>query len=412
MDRYEHRKSSVTVRVTDANGNPLANTRVHARLTRHEFLFGTGAFFTAKTADPVLAGDKKDYFDRVFDEWRQTFNYGTLPFYIGRYEPRRGQTREEETQRAAALMAANGKQIKGHPLCWHTVSAPWMYDMTEEEVLDYFLYRIERDVSAFKDKIHFWDVINEVVIMPEFVNEPASMPRMNPVTRLCRKIGRVQLVKTLFDKAHAVDPTATLLLNDFNTSDRYRQLIADCLDAGTGIDVIGIQSHQHQGFWGMEKLQQVTERFEQFGLPIHYTENTFVSGHLMPPEIVDLNDYQIPEWPSTAEGEERQKDNLMTMMEYLFSRPLVEGFTTWDFEDHQWLGAPSGLIRADGTPKPALLALKEKLNGEWHTETDLVTDENGCCTLYGYRGDYELSAGSGAAAITLKKGMDEIRVTL
>ena len=58
------------------------------------------------------------------------------------------------------------------------------------------------------------------------------------------------------------------------------------------------------------------------------------------------------------------------------------------------------------------MALKEKLNSEWHTEADLVTDENGCCTLYGYRGNYELSAGSGAAALTLKKGMDEIRVTL
>ena len=78
----------------------------------------------------------------------------------------------------------------------------------------------------------------------------------------------------------------------------------------------------------MEKLREVTERFERFGLPIHFTENSFVSGHLMPPEIVDLNDYQVAEWPSTPKGEERQTKDLMTMMKYLFARPLVEGFTT------------------------------------------------------------------------------------
>ena len=28
----------------------------------------------------------------------------------------------------------------------------------------------------------------------------------------------------------------------------------------------------------------------------------------MPPEIVDLNDYQVESWPSTPEGEARQAD--------------------------------------------------------------------------------------------------------
>ena len=47
---------------------------------------------------------------------------------------------------------------------------------------------------------------------------------------------------------------------------------------------------------GLEKLGVILKRFEKFGLPLHFTENTLVSGHIMPPDIVDLNDYQIPEW--------------------------------------------------------------------------------------------------------------------
>ena len=412
MDRYEHRKSSCVIRLTDKAGAPLAGKTLKADLKKHEFLFGTGGFFTVPLTSPEVPAEKKAYLDKIYAEWKEVFNYATLPFYIGRYEPEPGKTMEVPTLRAADRLKADGKSIKGHPLCWHTSGAAWMYDLPENEVLDAFLFRIRRELTAFKHDIGYWDVINEVVIMPEFVNEPKFLPRMNPVTRLCRKMGRVPLVKALFDQAHAVDPDAKLLLNDFNTSERYRQLIADCLDGGVGIDTIGIQSHQHQGFWGMEKLQEVTERFESFGLPIHFTENTFVSGHLMPPEIVDLNDYQVQEWPSTPEGEARQADNLMTMMDYLFSRPLVEGFTTWDFEDHQWLKAPSGLIHSDGRPKPALLALKEKLATDWHTAETLVTDENGCCTLHGFRGEYTLSDGGAETCFTLKKDMPVTSVAL
>ncbi len=114
----------------------------------------------------------------------------------------------------------------------------------------------------------------------------------------------------------------------------------------------------------------------------------------------------------SSEGEDYQAETLFTMMDYLFRRPLVEAFTTWDFEDHQWLKAPSGLVHSDGTPKKALLMLKEKLAGDWHTSADLITDENGCCELYGFRGDYELTCGDAALPFTLKKDMGETQIRL
>ncbi|WP_443110867.1 endo-1,4-beta-xylanase [Butyrivibrio sp. AE3009] len=53
-------------------------------------------------------------------------------------------------------------------------------------------------------------------------------------------------------------------------------MIDGCLNAGVPISAIGIQSHQHQGYWGKEKLEEVLERFAHFGLPIHFTENTLI----------------------------------------------------------------------------------------------------------------------------------------
>src|SRR5690606_6709846 len=112
------------------------------------------------------------------------------------------------------------------------------------------------------------------------------------------------------------------------------------------IDVIGIQSHQHQGYWGREKLEEVLDRFSQFGLPIHFTENTLTSGHIMLPEIVDLNDYQIDDWPTTPEFEERQAREVEEMYTILFEHPLVESIVTWKFsDDGAWLGAPAGFVR-------------------------------------------------------------------
>lgn len=296
--------------------------------------------------------------------------------------------------------------VKGHPLCWHTVSAKWLLEKTNEEVLENQLARIRREISAFRGSITLWDVINEVVIMPIFEKEE------NAITRLCQQTGRVPLVKKVFDMARQMDPNATLLLNDFNTSEQYRQLIEDCLAADVPIDVIGIQSHQHQGFWGTDKLYEVLERFASFGMPMHFTENTFVSGDLMPPHIVDLNDWQVPEWPTTPEGEERQAKDLLTMVDILFDHPQVEAFTSWDFTDGAWLGAPAGLVRKDGSRKPSFEALKQRICNDWHTKLELMTDENGRVTVEGFRGDYELVCNGKKIAFKLDKNNAEQELTL
>jgi endo-1,4-beta-xylanase len=162
-----------------------------------------------------------------------------------------------------------------------------------------------------------WGVINEVVIMPIFDKYD------NGNTMISKDLGRVGIIKEMFEKTREFNPGATLLLNDFNTSINYEILIDGCLHAGISIDAIGIQLQQHQGYWGREKLEEVLDRFSHFGLPIHFTENTLTFGHLMPPEIEDLNDYQIPEWLSTPEFEERQAKEVEEMYSILFKYPQV-----------------------------------------------------------------------------------------
>ncbi len=398
---YEHRKAKATLRITDAAGNPVAGKALRFKQTRHEFLFGCGAFdFLAYTSHFVPKLD--DMFEKRIQTWMQVYNYGTIPFYWGQFEPKEGEPQTESRMKAATFMKEHGIEVKGHPLCWHTVCADWLMQYDNETILKKQLARINREVSGFRGTVDIWDAINEVVIMPIFDKYD------NAVTRICKDKGRIGLVREVFAAAKEANPNATFLINDFNTSISYEILIDGCLNAGIPIDAIGIQSHQHQGYWGAEKVHQVLERFEHFGLPIHFTENTLISGDLMPAYIEDLNDWQVESWPTTPEGEERQKNEIEEMYRILFEHPQVQAITGWDFADGAWLGAPSGVVRKDGSEKPAFKRLKELIKGEWWTDCEVVTDENGFVTVEGFKGDYVLCNGSCETAMTLKDGMDGV----
>ena len=394
MNELSHRRATARLRLTGKDGTPVANRPVDIRQTSHQFLFGCGVFEAVELMKPHN-DDERDFLRQRLDKWLGLFNYGTLPFYWGRYEPEPGKTAREPTLKAAAWLREQGVVVKGHPLCWHTACADWLMQYSNEEILRRQLARIHRDVTDFKGVIDLWDVINEVVIMPNFDKYD------NAITRICKDKGRIALVREVFAAARESNPNATLLINDFDTSAAYECLLDGLLEAGVPISTIGIQSHQHQGCWGREKLENVLERFSRFGLPLHFTENTLISGNLMPGHIEDMNDFQVDTWPSTEEGEVRQAQEVAEMYTVLFNHPLVEAISSWDFADGGWLHAPAGFVRADNTEKPSYRALHSLIHGAWETHEQLVTDGDGYVTFTGFKGGYTLTTDGREAAIEL-----------
>lgn len=406
-NQLAHRMASKTIKLVDGSGNPVAGREVALKQTNHKFLFGCGIFDAIEVANRNVPADRLAFLEKKLEMFLDVFNSATLPFYWAMFEPEKGKPRTKELQTAAQWLKDRNIAVKGHPLCWHTLTAPWLMDLSNEEILKAQLARIERDVSDFKGLIDTWDVINEVVIMPIFDKYD------NGITRISKELGRVGIIKEMFAKTREFNPGATLLLNDFNTSINYEILIDGCLNAGISIDAIGIQSHQHQGYWGREKLEEVLERFSHFGLPLHFTENTLTSGHYMPPEIVDLNDYQIPDWPSTPKFEERQAREVEEMYSLLFKHPLVEAITTWNFSDEgAWLGAPAGLVRKDNTPKPSYDVLKKLIKGDWSTNVTGRTDENGMVSFEGFLGDYDLICGDKRVSFKLEKDAESVHLVI
>lgn len=398
--RFDSRLTDADVTVLALDGSPRADVEVTITQRRHAFAFGC----TPPSIDPARAEERT--------LWLDLFDTATVPVYWGRFEPERGHTEKEAVLAEARALAAEGVRLKGHPLVWHFVKPEWLDALPLEEAERLLRARIRREVGDFAGLIDTWDAINEVVIMPRFANEPDGVT--NAVTRLAQEKGRVGMVELALSEARSLGTAPLLVLNDFDLGPEYERLIEDVLEAGIRPDAIGLQSHMHQGFRGEEQIAAICDRFARFGLPLHWTETTLVSGELMPPDIEDLNDYVVEDWPSTAEGEARQAGEMVRHYETLVAHPAVEAITYWGFDDAgAWLGAPGGFLRRDGSQKPAYEALRSRIRGDWWLEpTALRTDEQGRIAVRAFAGDFTLTTGGASADVTLPAGPSTATVRL
>jgi hypothetical protein len=184
--------------------------------------------------------------------------------------------------------------------------------------------------------------------------------------------------------------------------------------AGRPFDVIGIQSHMHGGTWSNARTWEVCERFAPFGVPLHFTETTILSG-----EAGWERARGGKAWPSTAAGEKRQAEEVERFYTMLFSHPGVAGITWWDFSDRgAWQRAPAGLLRADMSPKPAYERLHRLIRQRWWTHTAVRTGKTGVAACRAFLGEHRVTVTTAAGAksvltFSVRKGRtNRLTVTL
>jgi endo-1,4-beta-xylanase len=372
----EIRSGDVTLKLLDPRGNPVAPAEVRVELTHHAFKFGCNAFNLKSIDEPALQTAYEERYSALL-------NFATLPFYWGTYEAEPGNTREAHLQDMASWCAGQNITTKGHPLAWHEVFPRWAAELSDDEVLARLETRIREIPRQFKGKVDIWDVVNEGTVSHRFDNA---------VGRWIARAGAAEVVSTALAWAREANPEATLLYNDFNISADFESLVADLLERGAPCDGLGIQSHMHGGTWPLERAWTVCDTYARFGLPLHFTELTILSGRLKAKDDKDWHTPR-PDWGTTPEGERAQAEYGAALYPLLFSHPAVQAITWWDFSDyHAWQAAPAGLIRADMSPKPLYERLMALVQGEWRTDIKSRTSEGGELSCRCFFGAHQITA--------------------
>ncbi len=358
----ENRKVDVAVRVTDAQGKPLAGIPVVAELSRHEFLFGCNIYMF----DRFASAQENDVYKERF---RALFNYATTGFYWRWYEQVRGKPAYAYTDAVVAWCAKHHIRVKGHPLLWALDSGipPWSDGQPPVEVRK---QRVTEIMTRYAGRIVAWEV----------VNEPAHLSGL--------------AIDEPYRWAREADPTAYLIVNDYGVladgCPAFFSLLEKAIADGVPFEGIGIQAHEPRTMrFPLDRVQTILDRYATLGKELHITEFTPASNG---EEIT--GSHITGTWDEAA-----QADYAAKFYTVCFAHPAVVAITWWDLCDRgSWLKG-GGLLREDLSPKPAYEALMDRIHRQWTTKVEAVTDADGIFSFRGFRGAYSVKVGRGGKTV-------------
>ena len=349
----QFRKGPATIRVVGADGKPVSDAVVTVELVRHDFLFGCNIYMFDRFDLP----EKNNTYKRRFAD---IFNYATVGFYWGGYEPERGKPDYAYTDKIVAWAVEHGIRMKGHPLLWgNEAGVPkWSQGQPAPEVQK---ARVQEIMRRYSGKITFWEV----------VNEPSHLHNVK--------------IDEPYRWAREADPKATLIVNDYqvlaNGYPPFLKLLEEAKAAGVPYDGIGIQAHEPRTMrFPLDDVQRILDRYATLGVPLHITEFTPASGG----EPI-TGSQRTGVWNEMAQAEYTER-----FYRVVFGHPATAGITWWDLCDKgAWLKG-GGLLRSDLSPKPAYDALWRLIQREWKTRAEGRTDPGGTLALRGFHGQYRV----------------------
>ncbi len=387
IERHRKRDARVVFALSDGMAIPPSST-VRIQLQQHAFLFGgmLGSLGNANNAT-----EEATYRKRFSD----VMNYATLLFIWDTYEPRMNRPDFRQRQEVVRWCRSRGIATSGHSLMWN-MEPKWLSTLPPEQSEQKMWDRIPEEVNRFRGQIDRWLVVNEST--EGFYHARAKSA--HTLLRAYEEYGIPKTVSRAYSLARSANPDASLILNDYEVTEKFEKNIQRCLDAGTDFDVIGLQAHMHQGYWGAEKIWDVCNRFAKFGKPLHFTELTVLSGRLMDKNENDWSSRR-DDWQTTPRRERTQARQVSELYHLLFSHPAVEAITWWDLSDrYAWMAAPAGLLRVDFTPKPAYDVVRDLVRKKWTTNVTGSLDSQGSIRMRGFFGSYEAQVTVGSRVYT------------
>ena len=176
---------------------------------------------------------------------------------------------------------ANGIEIRGHVLAWHSQTPKWFFTEDYSEASDakfvsktVMLKRLENYIKAVFEtieeqfpnlKIYTWDVVNEAVQNDGNGYRPAGT-EANKDTSLWMQVIGEEFIEQAFVYARKYAPEGTnLAYNDYNEymgakANMIYDICSNLADKGL-IDVIGMQMHLSTDFPSVDMFESAARKF-------------------------------------------------------------------------------------------------------------------------------------------------------
>ena len=173
-----------------------------------------------------------------------------------------------DTDNLMTFAQLHDMSVRGHPLVWHRTLPVWVEESNVEDREVLLREFITRLVNRYGDDVAIWDVINEPM------NDSDGQLRES----LWFEAMGESYIDIAFLQARELDPTATLVLNEFDIGfagpkfDGFLALIDRMQDRDVPFDAVGFQMHVFSEYDQFDDLADHMEAVAQRGLDIHITE--------------------------------------------------------------------------------------------------------------------------------------------
>nr|VDD00219.1 unnamed protein product [Brassica oleracea] len=349
------RKGAVRIRAVNSAGEPVPNATISIVQNRLGFPFGCSA------GSNILGNQAfQDWFTKRFTV---TAFENEMKWYST--EVVRGKEDYSTADAMVRLFKQHGIAIRGHHIILDDpkYQLSWVTALNGPDLYKAVKRRVDSVVSRYKGQLASWDVVNENLHFSFFENKMGPKASYN-----------------VFEQAHAVDPTTTMFMNEFNTLEqpgdgvsspaRYLQKLRELqsIRAPGNIPLgIGLESH----FFSTPNIPYMRSALDTLGatgLPIWLTEVDVAA----PPNV--------------------QANYFEQVLREGHAHPKVTGMVTWSGYN------PKGCFRmclTDGNFRNLPTGdVVDKLLREWgglRGKTTGLTDADGYFEASLFHGDYDLS---------------------
>lgn len=278
------------------------------------------------------------------DHWDQV-----TPENAGKWaplEPVRDQLNWGPLDEAYALAKDNGFPFRFHTLVWGNQQPAWVRELPPEEQLEELTERYAQIAERYPS-LDYVEVVNEPM------NDPPRDRNENDTEsgNYYEALGGAgatgwDWILTAFRMAREHFPDSKLVMNEYNvtnseeSTERYLSIVK-LLQEEDLIDVVAVQGHAFSTTVDAEITKRNLDRLASAGLPLMITEFE-IDG---PTDEAQLAEYQ-------------------RVFPVLWEHPSVIGVTFWGWRPGMWRTRQQAyLVGEDGSPRPALLWLKEYVAG-------------------------------------------------